>query len=71
MLVFPFQLEGNDLLSWLCEVDVGQDIPSSWLDALELLRGSYANSIIINAMAEVIKKDILVVTVHGVRYFSL
>jgi hypothetical protein len=71
VLVFLFvflQLEGNDRLSFLCEVDVGQAVPSSWL-ALKLLRGTYANSLVISALAEVLKKDILIVTVHGVEYF--
>ncbi len=61
VLVFLFvflQLEGNDRLSFLCEVDVGQAVPSLWLEALKLLRGTYANSLVISALAEVLKKDI-------------
>ena len=74
VLVFLFvflQLEGNDRLSFLCEVDVGQAVPSSWLEALKLLRGTYANSLVISALAEVLKKDILIVTVHGVEYLGI
>jgi hypothetical protein len=34
--------------------------------ALDLLRENYANSLIITTFAEIIKKDVMIVTVHGV-----
>ena len=64
--LFGFQSEGNDRLSFLCEVDIKIQIPSSWMAALDLLRENYANSLIITTFAEIIKKDVKIVTVHGV-----
>ena len=34
--------------------------------ALDLLRENYANSLIITTFAEIIKKDVMIFTVHGV-----
>ena len=36
--LFGFQSEGNDRLSFLCEVDLKTQVPSSWMAALDLLR---------------------------------
>lgn len=64
-------LDGNDRLSFLCEVDVGQVVPNSWLEALALMKRTFANSLVIGTLAEVVKRNITIITVHGVSENTL
>lgn len=54
-------------MSFLCDVDLGnRQLPSTWPEALAMLKESYANSTVIAALAEVLHQKILIITVHGV-----
>jgi uncharacterized protein YqkB len=44
--------------------------PSSWIDALALLEKDYANSLVVRALAEVMGRNILIVTANGVSFIS-
>ena len=59
---------GNDQRDFLCQIDLGQEVPANWRDALDLLKDNYANSLVIKAAADVFCKDIMIVTVHGVSF---
>ena len=61
-----FQSQGNDRLMFLCEIDLSSEVPSSWMAALDMLQKNYANELVVSTCAEVMRKDIVIVTVHGV-----
>ncbi len=40
---------------FLCDVDLGQNVPSTWKAALDLLKMNYTNSLVISSSAEILK----------------
>jgi hypothetical protein len=58
-------------MEFICDEDIGHvKKPSSWIDALALLEKDYANSLVVRALAEVMGRNILIVTANGVSFIS-
>ncbi|KAK3741499.1 hypothetical protein QZH41_002968 [Actinostola sp. cb2023] len=58
--------DGNDRMGFVCQLDVGDvDLPSTWLEVLDLLKENFATSMIIRALSEVLHQKIVIITVHG------
>lgn len=65
------QAQGNDRLSFVCELDLGdREVPSDWSKALALLKKNYVTSMLIKAFAEVTQHRVVIITENGVRKFN-
>jgi len=53
---FLFKHNGNDRMDFLCNVDLGKKIPSTWKDALKLLHDNFANATVVRAFADVFQQ---------------
>ena len=61
------QRHGNDRMDFITNEDIGNvEKPSDWHAALDLLKKSRANSMVVRAFAEYAQKRVLVVTANGV-----
>ena len=71
----PFITQENedDRLAFLCETDLGgrQVPPGTWSEALEILQNNYANSLVIQALADALHYKLVIITVHGVNKLIL
>ena len=69
---FITQENGHDRLAFLCETDMGgRQVPRTWSEALEILQNNYANSLLIQALADALHYKLVIITVHGVNYLIL
>jgi len=57
---------GEDRLNFLCEVDVGGNVPESWEEALALLRKNYANDMVVRCIPQIFGRRVVILTVTGV-----
>lgn len=48
----------------------GREVPGTWSEALEILRNNYANSLVIQALADALHYKLVIITVHGVNYLN-
>ena len=46
----------------------GRQVPRTWSEALEILQNDYANSLVIQALADALHYKLVIITVHGVNY---
>ena len=61
------QKDGNDRMDFISDVDIGHvEKPSSWSDALAVLKENYATSMVVRAFADCFQKIVYVVTANGV-----
>ena len=66
------QENGHDRLAFLRETDMGgRQVPRTWSEALEILQNNYANSLVIQALADALHSKLVIITVHGVNYLIL
>ena len=49
----------------------GRQVPRTWSEALEILQNNYANSLVIQALADALHYKLVIITVHGVNYLIL
>ena len=49
----------------------GRQVPGTWSEALEILQNNYANSLVIQALADALHYKLVIITVHGVNYLIL
>lgn len=55
-------------MGFLCDVDMGgEKVPATWSEALTILKRNYANSVVITALADVLRYEIMIITAHGVN----
>ncbi|CAH3039627.1 unnamed protein product [Porites lobata] len=47
----------------------GREVPGTWSEALEILRNNYANSLVIQALADALHYKLVIITVHGDENF--
>ena len=45
--------------------------PIQWEEAIKILRGEFANNLVIQAFLDVMHQEVVVLTVHGVRGFVI
>ena len=45
-------------------------MPGTWSEAFEILQNNYANSLVIQALADALHYKLVVITVHGVNYLN-
>lgn len=45
--------------------------PIQWEEAIKILRGKFANNLVIQAFLDVMHQEVVVLTVHGVRGFVI
>ena len=54
-------------MDFICDVDIGRvEKPSSWSDALALLKDNWANSMVVRAFAECFQRRVRIVRASGV-----
>ena len=71
-MFYALQGNGSDRMEFLCDKDFqGEDVPSTWADAVKNLRKNYATDVVIRALGELLQRAIVIVTVHGVSNFVL
>lgn len=69
---FITQENGHDRLAFLCETDMGgRQVQRTWSEALEILQNNYANSLVIQALADALHYKLVIITVHEVNYLIL
>lgn len=69
---FITQENGHDRLAFLCETDMGgRQVLGTWSEALEILQNNYANSHVMQALADASHYKLVIITVHGVNYLIL
>lgn len=61
------QEDGSDKLEFICDVDLGRDVPTSWEEALDLLKNSFANELVLRTFPAVFDHCMVIITVYGVR----
>lgn len=65
-----FDENGDDRLAFLCETDLGgRQVPGTWPEALEILQNNYANSLVIQALADALHYKLVIITALGDENF--